>query len=728
MSNNRQYKFSLNSTLKGELPLTENPVGWNGLQNKLVRSKEFEGVFNEFSVGGLTFVDEAYDYLTDLYNQEGIKLDCELIVTVRDNISKQDIEIFRGVLDGSKYKESSQYGRSVQIEIGESSFTQSILARKDTAINYNDTTTLDGEAMTDPTYVDCALYGMEQITTGSGTFEPGTFTGSDQDPYILSYVVENSNNENIKSTPYAQVENYLKIADGGWLYQTFNKSAKITIDLYFRYRIAEDLALKFYTGTKLNPVLDIDGNPIEADPDFLGDLVLAGEFSIPDQFVVDPAFALVNESIEIDVPSNSALIMALDDNAIDLFVTIGENSTMSLEFSEIPSSQNIPAIKPFDLGERLTNSITGLTSAFTSNLVDVDDEYENILDINGYLLRGFTEEDSQYSTTFSDYAKTYRILTDGVITIDNNQVGLVQSDDVYLEAVSITFDNVERDSWEKELDPELFINEIEVGYDKTEYEENSGLEEYNNKSTYATTITNNKKKLDLKPEYRGDGYGISFALADQISDTETTDTKYDNENFFVDTKQVPSSPFLGASILYVQKGRDDFDIVNNIDQITQPINLNFTPAKLLERNSRNIATSINKYQSTKVKFVRSDVKTDLETQKTGETLLVENGDIAYTQLKAPRFSGFLIKFVVDLTSDEFQTIKTGRYKRIKVLNPINNEYTYGWIMDVTHILDESKGVFEIREQLNGTEFTGNNIYTNEDLDFYDNEDDDFYTN
>ena len=77
----------------------------------------------------------------------------------------------------------------------------------------------------------------------------------------------------------------------------------------------------------------------------------------------------------------------------------------------------------------------------------------------------------------------------------------------------------------------LIYSQVDVGYDKQDYDSVNGKDEFRFTNVYDTGVTITSNKLDLKSPYRADAYGIEF-LAQKIGE-ETTDSSSDTDVFFV---------------------------------------------------------------------------------------------------------------------------------------------------------------------------------------------------
>ena len=80
----------------------------------------------------------------------------------------------------------------------------------------------------------------------------------------------------------------------------------------------------------------------------------------------------------------------------------------------------------------------------------------------------------------------------------------------------------------------LAYSSLTVGYDKQEYEDECGRDEWNFSAQYTTGVDKFDKKLSLISKYRADCYGFEFLAQERAKDT--TDNKSDNTVFFIHCK------------------------------------------------------------------------------------------------------------------------------------------------------------------------------------------------
>ena len=124
-----------------------------------------------------------------------------------------------------------------------------------------------------------------------------------------------------------------------------------------------------------------------------------------------------------------------------------------------------------------------------------------------------------------------------------------------------------------------------------------------------------------------------------------------------------------------------------------------------------IATGLQKYQDKIIKFNKSDFESDLSTTLDGVTV-TESANITYEQLEAPIFTGHKLIFSAKLSLTNYNKIKDSPYQIIKVWDPINNEYTYGWLREIGVEASDKSTNWELIEAIEATEVLGSWLTNN----------------
>jgi hypothetical protein len=349
----------------------------------------------------------------------------------------------------------------------------------------------------------------------------------------------------------------------------------------------------------------------------------------------------------------------------------------------------------YEFFKRLCQLMTDQVDCFHSKTfgrIDIgysaDGIWHNNVLFSGKQLRGFTTD--RPHTTFDKSFKSARSIWNVGIGIEKfgSKFKVVVEDLTYFfrGTISVTLHNVRK--VKREINDNFTFSEVKVGYEKSEYEEVNGLEEYNNKSTFASFIKSDTNILDLISPERADGYGMEFARRKNVRIAGTEDTQYDNEIF---TAMV----YNDEGMLRTQRD-ENYDSVENIASPETAMNLDITPQRNLYRNGDWVKGCVLKYPNEKLKFVSADKPTDLVSQRTGNTEVSEQTDIVNGTLKSSLWKNENYIFEADIDPAQVATIERLPYSLIK-FSPFSREqtkrYWYGWIIEINVGGKERSGNF-----------------------------------
>ncbi|MBQ9602437.1 MAG: hypothetical protein IJR42_01330 [Paludibacteraceae bacterium] len=128
-----------------EYAVINEPVGFDDLQMTMKRN-DYHGMGAEVSLGTLEFYGLAYDLIKSSYDDD---IDNEVIYSVLDASNNT---LFRGVLDLSTCSFSRADYQSVKVKVGEVGPKTIFNNRTDKEIDMDDPKTIDGSAVTSPTW------------------------------------------------------------------------------------------------------------------------------------------------------------------------------------------------------------------------------------------------------------------------------------------------------------------------------------------------------------------------------------------------------------------------------------------------------------------------------------------------------------------------------------------------------------------------------------------------
>lgn len=244
-----------------------------------------------------------------------------------------------------------------------------------------------------------------------------------------------------------------------------------------------------------------------------------------------------------------------------------------------------------------------------------------------------------------------------------------------------------------------FLNTTyEVGYQRggSDYEEATGIGEYNGKVEFTTLRNGKEKKSSKLSKIRADSSAIEFARRKHYKTNSQEDTRYDDDWAMIDTKKGVTN------VLLERKYGDDFDKVpTGIYSPETATNLRLTPKQILIRRAFFITGNLSHYPNSKLIFTNSNCNSNLEQVKNGKQIK-ENENIIVKSLGRAKFRPYLWKFKHEVDYNlqkklREKTIINGReiynYYGLIEFKISDNQYKFGYLFEV----DENKGEITILE-------------------------------
>mgnify|MGYP000462871016 CR=1 FL=1 len=308
-------------------------------------------------------------------------------------------------------------------------------------------------------------------------------------------------------------------------------------------------------------------------------------------------------------------------------------------------------VMAYELGERITQIITGRTDAFYSKALGRTDlgyaqDGVNTGALNGFShglwLRGFDKlpetESNKYkafTTTFKDFADHNKAVWNLAVGIE--KIGLKER--IRIEPKSYFYNsNVtihigykdENDNWvypqvsnlERSVAKKHIFTTLELGYTKGwDNEEAMGLDEPNAKSTFTTPITNGSLKNIYKQisKYIAGSYPKEFIRRKPKTEFPTTDHSNDKEIFVHDLKR--------NGVGYDErKYQDDFaEKPTGIFSPETATNLRLSVVNNLLRHGWVIASTMIKEAGKYIRYGSSEGNSKMTTKLIGGKSYTENG-------------------------------------------------------------------------------------------------------
>lgn len=137
-------------------------------------------------------------------------------------------------------------------------------------------------------------------------------------------------------------------------------------------------------------------------------------------------------------------------------------------------------------------------------------------------------KDAKVHTSFSKFCDFAKALLGYDYEILDNSVRFRHMNDFFVNETK-ELDHVS--NMELSVDESLIYSGIEIGFDKQDYDEINGRDEFHFKSSFSTGLDIKDNILSLISPYRADCYGLEFLANER--DEESKDTDSDNDIFIV---------------------------------------------------------------------------------------------------------------------------------------------------------------------------------------------------
>ena len=135
-------------------------------------------------------------------------------------------------------------------------------------------------------------------------------------------------------------------------------------------------------------------------------------------------------------------------------------------------------------------------------------------------------------TSFSKFADWAKACLGYEYKLEENKVVFTHITNFYDPNTVLELEHV--NSIDISVDTSLIFSGVEVGYDKKDYDEINGRDEFHVKNSFSTGLAINDNIYKIISPFRADCYGIEFLA--QKRDEETKDNASDNDVFIVDAE------------------------------------------------------------------------------------------------------------------------------------------------------------------------------------------------
>ncbi len=631
-----RWRFTLNPDTDN-LVISE-PIGWEEVELAIVRSKEWHGVFAEYSLD-LEFYDDpqitantAYTYLKDEYDLNGV----EGFVILQVEMACDDDDAFavqgQWRLNFTSYQQENGAYCLIKLNMEPENYLMTFKNRYDQKVDLDTAESFDGTALTPYTELGLPLTINPKAVPVTSDLE-WAGTAEDNDFVQTDIIVAGAGTSNLQSLGYYQlgynVVNLDEIATRIELVSEWHLSSPLVSPTWVIINPGDYTFTFVNFSFTVNASIDSDGqdNTACGNPNVYDDLsvelylVMGGTTTLVDSGTLTSCLD-GSDVISINVTGDDFTASLIAGDEVKLYVRVqtdGEfdrdlltqhDAVWTTNFNQTTRNvtlfahEFLPATtaRGFAINETFSRIIEAITDdgfRFLSNYFGRTDSepYTAPAGIDGCgSLREFTTGLMLREYSEATIKMSMKDAFEGVNAIDNMGIGLED------DATRAGFQVVRGEPMEYFYDstvlvqldkvPEVVINVMpdehysifRFGYQKWEAEEYTGLDEFATKREYRTTLTSVKNTLDKISQLVASGYAIELTRRRTFDPVTKEDWRFDDDIFIICCKR-------NAGDIVVEQGNITAD-ANLIDP-DSVYNFRISPA----RNAmRWLKTVLNSYK------------------------------------------------------------------------------------------------------------------------------------
>lgn len=700
-----RFRFTLNNSTEGQLIIKE-PGGWDQAIIKLERHKEYNSLV-EYYDQPLTFwsPDGGYDYIKTVESSQGVDASITILIELSDDFGTTWETVFDGVLALDTIKEIDFY--KLECGVIRNDFWSKFVNRKGTPVDLSSVTSIDGTTVTAVSDIDIALTAQAirakfKRTVNYNPAPPATslFTFDIRTVGTTSYVIfDNSRNDldeiedreeygtQISGELPTDAKKYLFLAKYNG---TYNINASIRFS--FVFGASRNADVKWYYAYRQSGTL--------STPTQIGSTTsVSGATTCPDDGV-----KTVNTSIDLEPGDEIYLWGELTLNSgTDVTYFPDYDTDPTAGYSPVYTSLEVTAdtlypdteIEGFFIRDaalsilrKIISQNTVLTSTYFGSGCG---RYFGLM--KGLHLRGYTNTEKPFFMSFDDWWQGASPIFCIGLGYNNDQDEIEIEDMAYFydqSTNSVNLSNVNK--IERGYETDVIFRKIEIGYQKWESENISGIDDPQTKHTYATRFQKIGKDITLYSKFMAASLAIESTRRQTIE--KSKDYKLDNDTFIISLNPTP------ISSVYQPELDENYSGVSNLLNSDTRYNLRLTPARNFLRWREFFNGCLQAYTSTDYKFQSGEGNFDMLSNLSEATCdgaietgsLFEDQDIDVTTDNL--FTHEIWEFEHPLTWTQYKAIRNNRTKSIGISRTGSGHQAF-FVIELSYEITSARAKFKV---------------------------------
>lgn len=747
-----QYQFTLidyTTDANGIATIIEEPNGWDGFELMLKRDEQTHGVFFNCSVDSLEFYGIGADIIKAAYLAKKIEAKVDILIEIKCDDCADFESLYNGKLIFAKYKYTQKDDCFVSIGVEEKGSLIQFRNKIDTKVSLDNSdkaalpfvasipskgilktselailedSVIDGQAQNDPKRIPRGA-GVTSIISKFRNFSLGFTTEIKNEVDSLAglsdnaeslndvealYILEESGtyninlNINVRCMAWAFAQNNQVLGGTSLSYGGYNT---MYAELYIRIAGVDYLldsnntttwCIDGLANTTLprtdgkNPTIDLSGTYTASHALNVGDKIYLyvrlqqdGQYHMTaskgDISWVQSVIANGTNTFDINFisyfPATDCQLYAINETFAEITENITTNDmTIYSDFfgrtdaePYTSTADGCGSLMAVTKGEKIRNLlIQNQTPKLELSFKDVFDAMNCIYNIGiGIEPDTFGANDKLIRIEPVEYFYSNSVL----LTCDN-------VDEVILE-------NIESKSFQT----------IEIGFEKYEAEEATGVDEFLTKHEYSTKSTQVSNKLERVCKFVAGGY--TWEITRRVGHDDTSDWRYDKETFVICLER-------SGGNMVVEQGN-----ITSSDKIVDPptiLNYRITPIRMMMNWFKSVAAGLIDYTTDSI-FYTSGLGNVFATGKNNNgciieaTTLAENDNIDYSKFSnvadaTPLWQPITATFKYPLSYTEFKALQLNPNGLINFSHS-DSTFTSGYILELAYVPTDGIATFKL---------------------------------
>lgn len=694
------FRFTLDNTIEGSHVITD-PDGWNEIKLKLERHKEFHSLVEVVELPLIFYktsdlVDGGYDYIRNVEQTQGVDAIVEILIEVSTNQGDTYETFFEGLLELETIKDISDASfYKMECNIIRNDFWSKFINRRDSKVDLNATTSLDGDSLTviDNITMElfCQVLPKTTLYQGNGSDTMQFLTGTTLNAYsqvglnlLQGEILDSFTIPFNLDTVDSNVVNVIEVKETGSVLDVSTASG----------------GMRFIASVSAGAITSVTANLYCKKNSEASKLVATATTAIGAASCNTLVSLTGTNGFTDIVPGDLIYVWANWSIAVTTSPAT-TNTTLSFEGMNVTVQQQVTFVdtmcEAFVLSSALKSILTKIISR--NNVL-----YSDYLGVNtpslcastfaitkGLHIRGYTMAEKPMSMSFDDWWSGGNPIFNfglGYETIAGTEyIRVEEKEHFYNDTPIMTLSNVEKIT--RTYDKDRIFKSIEIGYEKWSAESNSGVDDPQTKHTYNTRFKVIGKDEKILSKF------IAASLAIEQTRRNRVELGKDwrlDEDVMIIAMEDGSTPFRAESDA-------DFSSVTGLLNSATRYNIRLTPARNFERWKPYFNGCLQTYIPETYNFASGEGNCDMSSTGAGSCdngALTENQDINVTTDYYSTTE--MYEFEVDFSFEDYKTLRDNRKNCIEVSETStghkkffidNSEYDHfngrckfsGWIKD-----------------------------------------------